>query len=104
VTASGAAVGPSEQSVLNGSYQPLSRPIFIYVSDKANARAEVRSFVEFYLRQAAKLAKEVKYVPLPARAYELALAHVKANRYGTVFGGVPEVGVTIEELLKREAK
>jgi phosphate transport system substrate-binding protein len=45
----------------------------------------------------------VKYVPLPAAAYKAALDHVLHGRKGTVFGGVPEVGVTIEELLKREA-
>ena len=100
----GAGIEPSEQTVLGGKYQPLSRPIFIYVSDAGLKRGEVRDFVDYYLRNGAKLAKEVKYVPLPARAYELALEHVKAGRRGTVFGGVPEVGITIEELMKREAK
>ncbi len=97
-------IAPSESSVLNGSYQPLSRPIFIYVSAKGYERPEVKEFVEYYLKNGAKLAKEVKYVPLPAKAYELASSHLKANRLGTVFGGVAEVGVTIEELMKREAK
>jgi phosphate transport system substrate-binding protein len=43
-------------------------------------------------------------VPLPDSAYKTAWDHVQNGKKGTVFGGVPEVGVTIEELLKREAK
>lgn len=97
-------VAPSEASVLNGSYQPLSRPIFIYVNAKGHDKPEVKEFVEYYLKHGAKLAKEVKYVPLPPKAYELAADHLRKNRLGTVFGGVAEVGVTIEELMKREAK
>jgi phosphate transport system substrate-binding protein len=98
------AVAPSESTVLNGSYQPLSRPIFIYVNEKAYAKPEVKDFVEFFMKQGARLAKEVKYVPLPAQAYELNMDHLKKGKLGTVFGGVSEVGVTIEELMRREAK
>ena len=99
------AVGPSMESVLDGSYQPLARPIFIYVNEKSyKERAEVREFVEFYMTKGSKLAKEVKYVPLPDRAYTLNQAHLKSGKLGTVFGGKAEVGVTIEELLKREAQ
>ncbi len=100
----GAAVEPSEKSVLDGSYQPLSRPIFIYVQEAAYKRPEVREFVEYYLKNGAKLAKEVKYVPLPPLAYTTNMEHLRNGRTGTVFGGVPEVGITIEELMKREAK
>ncbi len=60
------AVLPSEQTVIGGTYQPLSRPIFIYVSAKSIAKPEVREFVEYYLKNGAKLSQEVKYVPLPA--------------------------------------
>ncbi len=100
----GAAIEPSEKSVLDGSYQPLSRPIFIYVQEAAYKRPEVREFVEYYQKNGAKLAKEVKYVPLPALAYTTNMEHLRKGRTGTVFGGVPEVGITIEELMKREAK
>jgi phosphate transport system substrate-binding protein len=98
------AVGPSPKTVEDGSYQPLSRPIFIYVNAKALQRAGVKEFVEFYLKNAAAMVKEVKYIALPARAYELAAEHVAKGKLGTVFGGTAEVGVTIEDLLKREAK
>ncbi|KXB29506.1 protein sphX [Dechloromonas denitrificans] len=100
----GAAVAPSEQAVIKGTYQPLSRPIFVYVKAKSLQKPEVKEFVEFYMKNAAKLTKEVKYVPLPDNAYTGNLEHVKKNKIGTVFGGQNEVGITIEELMKREAK
>ena len=100
----GQAVTPSFDAVVKGSYQPLSRPIFIYVNAKSLAKPEVKEFVQFYMEQGAKLAQEVKYVPLPAQAYKTAWDHVLKNKKGTVFGGVAEVGITIEELLRREAK
>lgn len=98
------AVGPSIETVKDGTYQPLARPIFIYVNAKSIERPEVKKFVEFYLQNAPKLVKEVKYVPLPDAAYKLAAENFKKKKLGTGFGGVPEVGVSVEELLKREGK
>ena len=98
------AVGPSDKTVEDGSYQPLSRPIFIYVKAKSLERAEMQEFVAFYLKNAAKLTKEVRYIALPKSAYELAAEHVSKKKIGTVFGGTAEVGVRIEELMKREGK
>ena len=104
VNEKGQAVLPSLEAVIAGTYSPLARPIFIYVNEKSLAKAEVREFVEYYMTHGAKLAKEVKYVPLPDSAYRSAWQHVAKGKKGTVFGGVPEVGVTIDELLRREAK
>ncbi len=98
------AVLPSMNSVLDGSYQPLARPIFIYVNAKALDRPEVRKFVEYYLANGAKLAREVKYVPLPDKAYTMAKEHLSKKKIGTVFGGMAEVGVRIDDLMAREAK
>ena len=98
------AVTPSEKTVLDGSYQPLSRPIYIYVSKKALAKPEVREFAEFYLKSAPKLVKEVKYVPLPDKVYTLGASRVKSGKVGTAFGGHADVGVTIDDLMKREPK
>jgi phosphate transport system substrate-binding protein len=98
------AVAPSEATVLNGTYQPLSRPIFIYVNVKSLAKPEVREFADYMLKNSAKIAQEVKYVPLPAQAYTIGLDHVAKVKKGTVFGGKSEVGVRIEDLLAREAK
>jgi phosphate transport system substrate-binding protein len=104
VNEKGQAVLPSLEAVIAGTYSPLSRPIFIYVNAKSLGKPEVKEFVQYYMTHGAKLAKEVKYVPLPDSAYKTAWEHVVKGKKGTVFGGVAEVGITIEELLKREAK
>jgi phosphate transport system substrate-binding protein len=97
-------VGPSLENVLAGTYNPLSRPLFIYVNRKSLEKPEVREFVEFYLKNAAVLTKEVKYLPLPDSAYQKGLERLAANKTGSAFGGVPEIGLTIEEILARESK
>lgn len=98
------AVLPTLQTVENGMYAPLSRPIFIYVNAKSVAKAEIKEFINFYLIKAPALVQEVKYVPLPASAYKLASEHFAKPKLGTVFDGHAEVGLKIEDLLKREAK
>jgi phosphate transport system substrate-binding protein len=98
------AVSPSPESVIAGTYQPLSRPIFIYVNAKSLSKPEVKKFVDFYMVKGAQMAKEVKYVPLPAAVYTSNLKHIEAKKLGTIFGGKNEVGISIEELVKREAK
>ena len=95
---------PSPEAVENGTYAPLSRPIFVYVSEKSLEKPEVREYVEFYMKNAAKLVTEVKFVPLPAKAYQMNLEHVAKKKVGTVFGGESDVGSTIDDLMKREAK
>jgi len=95
---------PSRQTVENGTYAPLSRPVFIYVNSKSAARPEIKTFVEFYLSQGAKLVEQVKYVPLPEAAYEAALSNFKNGKMGTAFQGTSTVGLKIEDLLRREAK
>src|SRR5688572_6491370 len=97
-------VAPSAKTVEDGTYQPLSRPIFIYVSKKSMDKPDVKEFVEFYLKNAPQLVREIKYVPLPQNAYTIGLDHIKKGKIGTVFGGEAEVGVKIDDLLKREAK
>lgn len=104
VNQAGKPVMPSIEAVIAGSYEPLSRPLFIYVSEAAAQRPEIREFINFYLTDGAELAKEVGYVPLPAEAYRLAREHFASKKLGTVFGGVPEVGATISDLLAREGK
>jgi phosphate transport system substrate-binding protein len=98
------AVAPSFDTVKNGTYVPLSRPIFIYVNAASLAKPEVKAFVDFYLAEAPALIPTVKYVPLPEKAYALAKENVAKKKVGTGFGGEAEVGVTVEELLQREGK
>ena len=95
---------PNAANVESGSYFPLSRPIFIYVSEKAAQKNEVKEFTDYYLKNVSEMAKQVKYIPLPQKAYSLATKNFKTTKLGTAFAGEPQVGVRIEDLLKREAK
>ncbi|GJM44895.1 MAG: protein sphX [Gemmatimonadota bacterium] len=79
-------VAPSSESINNGTYTPLSRPIFVYVSVDAAARPEVKDFVEFYLENAPALVSEVGYVPLPDEIYTIARERLDGKITGTVFG------------------
>ena len=101
----GDPVAPSVEAARDGSYQPLSRPIFIYVSKQAADEVEaVRQFVEFYLdpENAELLVEEVGYVPLPTEAYELAQRNFEERHTGTAFAGGSQVGVAVEDLLQAE--
>ena len=97
------AVLPSLDTVMDGTYQPLARPIFIYVAEKALTRPEVKEFVTYYLSNAAKLTKQVGYVPLSKAHYDQAMKNFNGKKLGTGFGGKNEVGVRVDELLKRES-
>ena len=96
-------ITPSVETVKNGTYQPLSRPLFIYISHRSAERPEVQGFMDFYFKSGAALVGEVGYVPLTTEGYQLARAHFDKRVPGTVFGaGGSQVGVTIEQLLARE--
>ena len=98
-------VAPSAETVTKGTYQPLSRPIFIYVSRRATSRPEVDRFVTFYLSTVRELAAEVGYYSLPLHTGQLAQNRYKARRTGTMFEGkAPSVGVTMEKLLEVEQR
>ncbi len=62
-------VTPSTETVKDGTYAPLSRPVFLYVSKTAASRPEVKAFVEFYLENATALVPDVGYIPLPEQQY-----------------------------------
>jgi len=95
-------ITPSVQTVRDGTYQPLSRPLFIYVSRKAADRPEVQQFVEMFFTR-ADLVREVGYIELPPQIYELARKHFADRKVGTAFGeGGSQVGLTLEALLARE--
>ncbi|MEL7037048.1 MAG: PstS family phosphate ABC transporter substrate-binding protein [Cyanobacteria bacterium J06592_8] len=72
-------VKPSLETVNNGSYKPLSRPIFIYVSTNALKRPEVKAFVQYYLQNSAKLSQEVGYVALPSQMQQQALGRLQGQ-------------------------
>ncbi|WP_419949939.1 PstS family phosphate ABC transporter substrate-binding protein [Candidatus Palauibacter sp.] len=62
-------VAPSRQTILDGSYTPLARPMYIYVRRDALDRPEVRAFLGFYMDHAAALIPETGYIPLAPAAY-----------------------------------
>ena len=95
---------PSSATVENGTYQPLSRPIFIYVSVKAAERPEVRELIDFYMTKGPALVEEVKYFPLPKAVYSLNLENLDKKKVGTVFGGESKMGMKIEDVMKLEHK
>lgn len=97
------AILPSKSTVINGSYFPLSRPIFIYVGEAAYKKKEVNEFLKFLLENASTLVEEVNYIPLPPKAYKTAAENLKKNKVGTAFGGHSDVGLTIDQILKKEA-
>jgi phosphate transport system substrate-binding protein len=89
---------PSDVTINNGTYAPLSRPIFIYVSATASERPEIQAFVRFYLENAPQLVSEVGYVPLPDEVYAMALRRFEDRVTGSVFGGATK-GKTLVEIL-----
>ncbi len=94
---------PSVETVEDGTYQPLSRPIFIYVNMKAAEKPELKEFVAFYMKNASALVRGFQYFPLPPRAYAANMEFFKTKRVGTVFNGFLPVGLTIDDLLRRES-
>lgn len=94
---------PSKETVERGQYQPFSRPLFIYVNAQAmQQNDDLREFVDFYLENAAPFVDQVGYVPLPQDGYEVAQTHVYRNKVGTAFDGVPQPGLTIGEVLRKQ--
>lgn len=78
----GECVVPSQETVRDGSYAPLSRPLFVYISASALDRPEVQEFTRFYLENAAALAPEVGYVASPDEVYAEDLAAFEADAAG----------------------
>jgi phosphate transport system substrate-binding protein len=99
----GTCVAPSQETVKNGTYQPLSRPIFIYVKKSAYERPEVKEFVRFYLSKSFTPlipTREVGYIPLQDNVYEAILRRFNAGTTGTLFPMGQEVGATLDRYLQ----
>ncbi|MEQ8998903.1 MAG: PstS family phosphate ABC transporter substrate-binding protein [Coleofasciculus sp. B1-GNL1-01] len=96
---------PSPKTVEQAEYQPLSRPLFIYINaDKTQKNPALRKFVEFYLEQAPEVVRSVGYVPLPDDGYHLIEVKFYNSKTGTVFDGQSEFNLTIGELLRKQPK
>lgn len=100
---SGKPVLPSKDTVEKGTYEPFSRPLFIYVSETGLKNTEVKKFAEFYLNNAPSLVPQVKYIALPAQAYKMAAERIQKNKLGSIFSGHSEFGMKIEDVLKKES-
>ena len=96
-------IAPSPQTIADGTYAPLSRPLFIYVKKEAASRPEVKALVDFALAPDNKeLITESGYVPLPDDAVALVKSRFEQGKVGSAFGGKEAVGVTVKELLEKE--
>jgi phosphate transport system substrate-binding protein len=95
------AIVPSEETILNATYQPLSRPLFIYVSKKSLEKAEVKNFAGFFLDNAAKFVPETGYIPLTAEIYSKAKARLDQGVTGSPFLQMSSsVGAKLDEVYK----
>jgi len=86
VSAEGKAVTPSHDTIADGSYKPLSRPLFIYVNKASTSKPEVEAFMAFYLEKASQLVGQVGYVAFPAKTYVAVSERYKKKMLGTTFG------------------
>lgn len=99
------AIAPSAYAVRQGTYQPLSRPLLIYVNKAALQRREVDLFVGYFLQKAAMFAERVGYVPLPDDAYTWARKRAAARTTGSILGAEGSlVGMSIKQLMQHEAE
>ena len=99
------AILPSRDTVEQAQYQPLARPLFIYINAvSAQNNPALRQFIDFYLEQAPETVNEVGYVPLPEEAYHIDKVTFHRGEVGTVFEGQSQFDLTIPELLRRQAR
>ncbi|MEM9245216.1 MAG: substrate-binding domain-containing protein, partial [Cyanobacteria bacterium P01_F01_bin.153] len=99
--ADGECVAPAEESIADGTYNPLARPIFIYVSTKSlEEKPAVKAFIDFHLaKDNENLISEVGYVPLPADLASKAIDRFGAATTGSIFEGGSSVGVKLSDKL-----
>jgi len=94
---------PSLKTVMNGSYNPLSRPLFIYLNAKKSVSdPNVKKFIDFYLKHAAVLSTEVGYIPFSKSEYAAITNHYKTLKTGTAFKK-PAIGLSVQQMLDLSA-
>jgi phosphate transport system substrate-binding protein len=97
------AVLPSRETVEKSQYQPLARPLFIYVNaESVKNNPELKQFVDHYMKYAPFTVSSVGYIPLPSEAYQIATARWKAGKEGTLFEGKEQIDLKISDLLRKE--
>lgn len=96
------AIAPSPETVKDGTYRPLSRPIFIYPKVKALERSEIREFIDFYLTKGVPLVREVGYIPLADGEYDLVRTRFSARKTGSMYEGTDSHSkLTLQQRLSR---
>lgn len=101
----GPCVEPSVETAADGSYQPLTRPLFMYVNKAhLDENPKVLEFAKYMFDPeiAPELVAETGYLPLPEEAFELAEKKIDARKTGSIFDGGSKIGVTMDELLATE--
>jgi phosphate transport system substrate-binding protein len=91
------SVIPTEVTINNGTYAPLSRPIFIYVRADALDDPAVSAYVDFYIENASQLAVEVGYIPLQDSTYQALKRRIATRESGTAYSGENRVSTLIDE-------
>ncbi len=96
---------PSDETIAEGTYQPLSRPIFMYVNAEDAEREEVQAFLEFLLTEGPQIIREVGYIPFPDETYETLLDRVMSRRSGSaVMDADTSEGTRLSDLLFEEER
>lgn len=103
VDGGGGPITPSKEAIMDGTYQPLSRPLFLYVKKAAIDRPEVSALLDFFFADPAKVIEAAKYIPFNPGEYDTVKKFVKEHSLGTRFMG-SESGTHISEILKSEPK
>lgn len=98
-----AGVAPSPETVLDGTYKPLSRPLFLYISAKSMEKPQVAAFVKFAVENAEAAIKDAKFIPLSHSTYELVKKNLDSKRVGSLFQGVAP-GAKLDEILSAPGK
>ena len=92
---------PTDETINNGTYAPLSRPLFIYVSSDALNQPHLKAFVEYYLDKANRnFVSETGYIPFPDTVYDLVLAKFQNGTTGAAFGGDARLTGSVQEVLQ----
>lgn len=99
------SVFPSRETVEKAIYQPLARPLFIYVNLRsAQENSLLQEFVEFYLQNAMTIVQSANYVPLTEESYHINTVTFQKGEAGTVFGGRSQFDLTLSELQRKQAQ
>ena len=96
---------PSKKTVIDAAYQPLARPLFIYVNlQKAQNNPALQDLIEFYIDKAPEIVSSVNYIPLTEESYKINKITLHKGEVGTVFGGQSQFDLTLAELQRKQAQ